>query len=117
MRITSDVLDDTFAWSRISLPAPGGGTLGYAANAVTGAVALGTGDTGFLFASPDTAQQTIAGVLVTEASTGTISIVDASGVTRGTYAYDWPGGYRVQGTSIFDAFACRRSPPRASSAR
>ena len=105
VRIYTDQLADTFAWSRTSVPAPGGGTLGYAANAVTGAVALGTGDTGFLFASPDTAQQTIAGVLVTEASTGTISIVDASGVTRATYPYDWPSGYRVQGTSIFDAFA------------
>ena len=113
VRIISDVLDDTFAWSRISLPAPGGGTLGYAANAVTGAVALGTGETGFLFASPDTAQQTIAGVLVTEASTGTISIVDASGVARATYPYDWPSGYRVQGTSIFDAFAL----PALASAR
>jgi streptogramin lyase len=111
MRITSDVLDDTFAWSRVSVPAPGGGTLGYAANAVTGASALGAGDTGFLFASPDAARETIAGVLVTEASTGTISIIDASGEPRGTYAYDWPGGYRVQGTSIFAAFAL---PPLAS---
>jgi hypothetical protein len=113
VRIYTDQLADTFAWSRTSVPAPGGGTLGYAANAVTGAFALGTGDTGFLFASPDTAQQTIAGVLVTEASTGTISIVDASGVTRATYPYDWPSGYRVQGTSIFDAFAL----PALASAR
>ncbi|HSB36841.1 MAG TPA: hypothetical protein VLH41_08175, partial [Thermoanaerobaculia bacterium] len=113
VRITSDVLDDTFAWSRISLSAPGGGTLGYAANAVSGAVALGAGDRGFLFASPDTTQRTIAGLLVTEASTGTISIIDAGGVSRATYAYDWPGGYRVQGTSIFDAFAL----PTLASAR
>ena len=105
VRILSDQLADTFAWSRTSVPAPGGGSLGYAANAVTGAFALGTGDTGFLFASPDPSRQTIAGLLVTEPSTGTISIVDATGVTRATYAYDWPGGYRVQGTSIFDAFA------------
>jgi hypothetical protein len=105
LRIISDVLDDTFAWSRVSVPAPGGGTLGQAANAVTGAAALGAGETGFLFASPDVARQTIAGVLVTEASTGTISIVDAGGAPKGTFAYDWPGGYRVQGTSIFDAFA------------
>ncbi|MGE5716766.1 MAG: hypothetical protein ACM369_08970 [Acidobacteriota bacterium] len=113
VRITSDVLDDTFAWSRVSLPAPGGGTLGAAANAVTGAAALGAGDTGFLFASSDAAQQTIAGVLVTEASTGRISIVDSNGVTRGTYSYDWPAGYRVQGTSIFDAFGM----PALASAR
>jgi streptogramin lyase len=104
-QITSDVRDDAFAWSRVSLPAPGGGTLGYAANAVKDAVGLGAGDTGFLFASPDAAQRTIAGLLVTQSSTGTLSIVDASGVTKATYAYDWPGGYRVQGTSIFDAFA------------
>ena len=64
------------------LPAPGGGTLGYAANAVKDAAGLGAGDTGFLFASPDAAQRTIAGLLVTQSSTGTISIVDASGVTR-----------------------------------
>ena len=113
VRLFSDQLADTFAWSRTSVPAPGGGTLGYAANAVTGAFALGAGDTGFLFASPDTATQTIAGVLVTEASTGTISIVDASGVTRGTYSYDRPSGYRVQGTSIFDAFTL----PALASAR
>ncbi len=113
LRITSDVLDDTFAWSRVSVPVPGGGTIGYAANAVTGGAALGAGDTGFLFASPDTTRQTIAGVLVTESSTGTISIVDAGGVTKGTFAYDWPGGYRVQGTSIFDAFAL----PALASAR
>ena len=105
VRIYTDQMADTFAWSRTSVPAPGGGTLGYAANAVTGAFALGTGDTGFLFASPDPSRQTIAGLLVTEPSTGTISIIDASGVTKVTYAYDWPGGYRVQGTSIFDAFA------------
>jgi hypothetical protein len=110
LEITSDVLDDTFAWSRVSLQAPGGGTLGYAANAVKDAVGLGAGDTGFLFASPDAAQRTIAGLLVTRSSTGTISIVDASGVTKGTYAYDWPGGYRVQGTSIFDAFAMPTLP-------
>jgi hypothetical protein len=110
MRIYSDFLVDTFAWSRVSIPAQGGGTLGYAANAVTGASTLGAGDTGFLFASPDTARQTIAGLLVTVSSTGTISIVDASGVTRATYAYDWPGGYRVQGTSIFDAFALPAIP-------
>jgi hypothetical protein len=105
LQITSDVPDDAFAWSRVSVPAPGGGTLGYAANAVKDAVGLGVGDTGFLFASPDAAQRTIAGLLVTQSSTGTLSIVDASGVTKATYAYDWPGGYRVQGTSIFDAFA------------
>jgi len=113
VRIYTDQIADTFAWSRTSVPAPGGGTLGYAANAMTGAVALGTGDTGFLFASPDLSRQTIAGLLVTEPSTGTISIVDANGVTRGTYGYDWPGGYRVQGTSIFDAFAL----PALASAR
>jgi len=105
LQITSDVPDDAFAWSRVSVPAPGGGTLGYAANALNDSVGLGAGDTGFLFASPDAAQLTIAGLLVTRSSTGTLSIVDASGVTKATYAYDWPGGYRVQGTSIFDAFA------------
>ena len=105
LQITSDVPDDAFAWSRVSVPAPGGGTLGYAANALNDSAGLGAGDTGFLFASPDAAQLTIAGLLVTRSSTGTLSIVDASGVTKATYAYDWPGGYRVQGTSIFDAFA------------
>ena len=105
LQITSDVPGDAFAWSRVSVPAPGGGTLGYAANATSDAVGLGAGDTGFLFASPDAAQRTIAGLLVTQSSTGTLSIVDASGSTKATYAYDWPGGYRVQGTSIFDAFA------------
>jgi len=84
--------------------------LGYAANAVTGASTLGAGETGFLFASSDAAQRTIAGLLVTESSTGTISIVDASGITKVTYAYDWPGGYRVQGTSIFDAFGLPALP-------
>ncbi len=110
VRITSDVLDDTFAWSRVSLSAPSGGTLGDAANAVAGTAALGAGDTGFLFASSDVGEQTIAGVLVTEASRGTISIVDASGVSRASYAYDWPSGYHVQGTSIFDAFALPTLP-------
>ena len=108
--IFSDQLADTFAWSRTSVPAPGGGTLGYAANAVTGAFALGVGHTGFVFASPDPSRQTNAGLLVIVPSTGTISIIDATGVTRATYAFDWPGGYRVQGTSIFDAFALPASP-------
>ena len=110
LQILSSLPDDTFAWSRVSVPAPGGGTLGYAANAVKDAAGLGAGDTGFLFASPDVGLRTIAGLLVTQPSTGTISIVDASGVTRGSFSYDWPGGYRVQGTSIFDAFALPALP-------
>ncbi|MEO8585808.1 MAG: hypothetical protein ABI584_06585 [Acidobacteriota bacterium] len=104
LQITTNVPADTFAWSRVSIPASGGGTLGYAANAVTDAAGLGAGDTGFVFASPDAAQRTEAGLLVTQSSTGTLSIVDANGLTRASYSYDWPGGYRVQGTSIFDAF-------------
>jgi streptogramin lyase len=110
LQINSDVPDDAFAWSRVSLPAPGGGTLGYAANAVKDAAGLGPGDTGFLFASPDAGQRTIAGLLVTQSSTGTLSIVDASGVTKATTGYDWPGGYRVQRTSIFDAFGLQPLP-------
>jgi streptogramin lyase len=104
IQITSDVPDDAFAWSRVSLAAPGGGTLGYAANAANDSVGLGAGDTGFVFASANATERTVAGLLVTQSSTGTLSIVDAGGATRSTYAYDWPGGYRVQGTSIFDAF-------------
>ncbi len=108
--ITSNVPDDAFLWSRVSVAAPLGGTLGYAANAGRDAAGFGPGETGFLFASADVSRPTIAGILVTQSSTGTVSIVDATGVTKASYDYDWPGGYRVQGTSIFDAFGLAALP-------
>ncbi|HTS00957.1 MAG TPA: hypothetical protein VMN04_00390, partial [Thermoanaerobaculia bacterium] len=58
----------------------------------------------------DASQKTNAGVLVVTDATGTLSIVDAAGQTRATYAFDWPSGYRVQGTTIFDAFALPALP-------
>ncbi len=110
MRILSDQGADTFIWSRVSVPGAGGGTLGAATNAVLGTAAILPGDTGFLFAPADASFRTHAGVLVVADATGTLSIVDASGQTRGTYAFDWPSGYRVQGTTIFDAFGMPALP-------
>ncbi len=110
MRILSDHGADTFIWSRVSVPAAGGGTLGAATNAALGTAAISAGDTGFLFAPADAAFRTHAGVLVVTDAKGTISIVDAAGQTRASFPFDWPSGYRVQGTSIFDAFGMATLP-------
>jgi hypothetical protein len=49
------------------------------------------------------AQRTNGGLVVVESSTGTISIVDPDGNTRAAYTYDWPQGYRIQGSTVFAA--------------
>ncbi len=110
VRVLSDRGTDTFVWSRVSAPAPNGGTVGAAANAVLGTAAIGGGDTGFLFAPADATFRTDAGVLVVTDATGTISIVDAAGQTRATFDFNWPSGYRLQGTTVFDAFGLPALP-------
>jgi hypothetical protein len=110
VRIVSDRGSDTFVWARVAAPAPGGGTVGAATNATLGTVAIGGGDTGFVFAPADASFKTHAGVLVVTDATGTISIVDAAGQTRATFAFNWPSGYRLQGTTIFDVFGMPALP-------
>jgi hypothetical protein len=93
---------DLFAFSRIYRTRAEGGTWGFARNGVTPAQALSAGDSGFFFAAPDPAvQRTNGGLVVVESSTGTISIVDPDGATRVSYFYDWPQGYRIQGSTVF----------------
>ena len=110
MRVAADNDADTFMWSRVAVPAAGGGTLGAATNGIVATAAIPAGDSGFLFAPADPAMKTHAGVAVVLDATGTISIVDAAGQNRGTYAFDWPSGYRVQGTTIFDTFGLPALP-------
>jgi hypothetical protein len=112
--VTTVATEDLLLASRTVLTRGDGGSYGYSVNAVRAGAALGKDETGFVFAPPDAASQPlVAGVLVLEASTGTISIVDAAGTNLGTYAYDWPAGYQIQGETIWDAFGM----PPVSSAR
>jgi hypothetical protein len=110
IRILSDHGADTFAWSRTSVPAAGGGTLGAATNTVLGTAAIAAGDSGFVFTPADASFRTHAGVLIVQDATGTISIVDAAGQTRVTVPFDWPSGFRVQGSTIFDALGIPALP-------
>ncbi|MEO8056045.1 MAG: hypothetical protein ABI768_12885, partial [Acidobacteriota bacterium] len=110
IRTVSDQGADTFAWSRISVPAAGGGTLGAATRAVVGTAAIAAGDRGFLLAPADPTFRTHAGVLIVQDAKGSISIVDAAGQTRGSFTFDWPSGFRVQGSTIFDAFGMPALP-------
>jgi hypothetical protein len=97
---------DLFVVTRTATARPDGGTYGSAQNGLTAADAVGPGDTAFVFSPPgDAANLVWAGLVVLYASTGTISILDAGGTVLGTYHYDWPAGYQVDGTTIWDAFA------------
>ncbi len=110
IRLLSDQGADTFAWSRISVPGAGGGTLGSATNAVLGTAAIAAGDSGFVFTPADPAFRTHAGVFIVQDATGTISVVDAAGQTRVTFPFDWPSGFRAQGSTIFEVFGLPALP-------
>ncbi len=97
---------DLFVVTRTATARPDGGTYGSAQNGLTAADAVGPGDTAFVFSPPgDAANLVWAGLAVLYASTGTISILDAGGTALATYHYDWPAGYQIDGTTIWDAFA------------
>ncbi len=100
---------DLFVTTQMVTSRPDGGTYGSAQNGLTAADAVGPGETAFVFSPPgDAANLVWAGLVVLYASTGTITIFDAGGAAHGTYHYDWPAGYQVDGTTIWDAFA---TPP------
>ena len=109
---TATKFADFYSWIRVYRTRSDGGTYGFARNTVKGGQAIGTGETGFLVTPHDAAgQRTNAGLFVVEAGTGTVSIVDASGkLVGGPFAYDWPAGYHLQGSTIFDAFGIPPSP-------
>jgi streptogramin lyase len=99
---------DLAVTARTSTAAPGGGTYGYAVNGERADATLGEGETGFVFAPPDAASQPMcAGLLVLAASKGTISVAGADGSILGTFGYDWPAGYQIQGETIWEAFATK----------
>ncbi|MEO6325187.1 MAG: hypothetical protein ABIT01_01585 [Thermoanaerobaculia bacterium] len=102
---------DLFSWGRVSYSRPDGGTYGFAQNGIKAAQAISAPESAFLFTPPDAAtQRTNAGVFVLESSRGAVSIVDAEGQTRSTFPYDWPSGYHIQGSTIFQALSIEALP-------
>jgi hypothetical protein len=96
---------DLFVVTRTATARGDGGTYGSVLNGFSAPDAVGPGDTAFVFTPPgDAANLVYAGLEVLYASTGTISILDADGAVYGSYHYDWPAGYQVDGTTIWDAF-------------
>ena len=96
---------DLFVASRTATRRDDGGTYGFALNGLGVPDAIGPGQSAFLFTPPgDFANLVWAGLIVLEASTGTISLLDAGGADFTTYHYDWPAGYTVEGTTIWEAF-------------
>ncbi|MBL8114231.1 MAG: hypothetical protein JNK60_15225 [Acidobacteria bacterium] len=96
--------DDLFTWARISRDREGGGTYGFARNGIKPDGAVKETEAGFLFTPPTLDQRTNAGFVVVESSVGTLSIVDGNGVVKATKTYDFPAGYHVQGSTIFQYF-------------
>ncbi|MFN7989359.1 MAG: hypothetical protein U0529_17925 [Thermoanaerobaculia bacterium] len=109
---TTTKVADFYSWIRVYRTREDGGTYGFARNFVKGGQAIAAGETGFVLTPADAAgQRTNAGLLVIEAATGTVSIVDASGTQiAGPFSYRWPAGYRTQASTIFDAFGIPASP-------
>lgn len=109
---TATKFADFYSWIRVYRTREDGGTYGFARNFVKGGQGIGTGETGILLTPHDAGRQrTNAGMLVVEAGTGTVSIVDASGaLVGGPFAYNWPAGYQAQASTIFDAFGIPPSP-------
>lgn len=109
---TTTKFTDFYSWIRVYRTREDGGTYGLARNLLKGGQGIGTGETGIIFTPPDAqSQRTNAGFLVLEGGTGTVSIVDASGtLVGGPFAYNWPAGYHIQGSTIFDAFGIAPSP-------
>lgn len=101
---TDSVATDLFAWGRVSTAAQDGGSYGYSRNAVKADASIGAGQTGFFFCPPDVTQRVNAGFLAVDASKGTVSIVDPTGVTRASVAFDYPPGYHIQASQVFKAF-------------
>lgn len=109
---TATKFADFYSWIRVYRTREDGGTYGLARNFVKGGQGIGTGETGVLLTPHDAgSQRTNAGLFIVEGGTGTVSIVDASGaLVGGPFAYDWPAGYQVQASTIFDAFGIPPSP-------
>ncbi len=102
---TANASTDLFVAARTITSTAGGGTYGSAQNGVMATDSLNPGDTGYLIVPPGDASKLVyAGAEVLYASTGTISIYDSSGNNLGTYHYDWPAGYQIEGATIWDAF-------------
>jgi streptogramin lyase len=110
---TTTKFGDVYSWTRVYRTREDGGTYGFARSFAKGSQGIASGETGYVLAPDDAAgQRTNAGLLVVEAATGTVSIVDASGAPLGgPFSYRWPAGYRTQASTIFDAFGV---PPSAS---
>ena len=109
---TATKFADFYSWIRVYRTREDGGTYGFARNSIRGGQAIGAGETGFVLTPHDAGnQRTNAGFLVVEGGKGTVSIVNAEGaLVGGPFAYDWPAGYHVQGSTIFDTFGIPPSP-------
>jgi virginiamycin B lyase len=106
---TSSGAADLFVFTRTATARDDGGTYGFVSNGLTVSDTVAAGETAFVFTPPGSAAQFVhAGLVVVEASLGTVEIVSADGGTRLTYSYDWPAGFQVEGTTIWDAFG---TPP------
>ena len=102
---------DFYSWIRVYRTREDGGTYGFARNFIKGGQGIGAGESGFFFTPPDPAPRVNAGLLVIEAATGTVTLVDAAGnPLAGTYSFHWPAGYHVQQSMVFHAFGVAPSP-------
>jgi len=103
---------DFYSWARVYRTRADGGTYGLARNRTTGGRAVRAGETGFLFAPPDTAGQRVnAGLLVVEETRVAVSIVAEDGAVRaGPVRLEWPAGFQTQASTIFDAFGIAPVP-------
>ena len=109
---TATNFTDLFSWARVYRTRGDGGTYGMARNRVLGTEAIAKGETGILFTPPDAAgQRTNGGLFVVEAAVVKVSIVAEDGsVLSGPGTFDWPAGYQIQASTIFDAFGIPPAP-------
>jgi streptogramin lyase len=101
---------DLFAWARVYATRPDGGTYGFAMSPYKPTAALVAGQTGFFFTPPDQTHVTSGGFATVLASTGTVSIVDATGKVLGTKTFSWPGGTHTTYPFLFHAFGLTPVP-------
>ncbi len=117
LRITANgattKLSDFYSWIRVARTRADGGTHGFARNSLKAGHGIGEGETGVVLTPPDaSAYRVNAGLLVVEKAKGTVSIHSSEGaLLAGPFAYDWPAGYQVQASTIFEAFLV---PPAAA---
>ena len=114
---TATKFADFYSWIRVYRTREDGGTYGFARNFVKGGQGIGTGETGFLLTPPrrrEASAQTPGSSSSRRRRGRSRSSTPPERSSRGPFAYDWPAGYQVQASTIFDAFGI---PPLAVGAR